>query len=224
MPTLEQIIQDFRISLEDHVLSRSEKKAIKSDLSELSTHERQLLLSEIRHLALENTQDVHFQNLIQWFYEAVKVLQEKEQVNASTAAYFSPGNACRDAIKQEIRNASSLIHICVFTISDDHITEELLHAHQRKVPIKIITDDDKSLDLGSDIDRMEKAGILVQKDNSPVHMHHKFAIFDQKKVLTGSYNWTRSAAEYNYENIVLLEDIHTVRSFQKEFEKLWRQF
>ncbi|WP_215225473.1 phospholipase D-like domain-containing protein [Echinicola shivajiensis] len=224
MPTLENIIQEFKSSLEDHVLSRSEKKAIKSDLSHLSTHEKQLLLSEIRHLALENTQDVQVQNLIQWFYEAVKVLQQKEQENSTTAAYFSPGNACRDAIKQEIRNASSLIHICVFTISDDHITEELLHAHQRKVPIKIITDDDKSFDLGSDIDRMEKAGILIQKDNSPVHMHHKFAIFDQKKVLTGSYNWTRSAAEYNYENIVLLEDTHTVRSFQKEFEKLWRQF
>ncbi|UCS94563.1 DUF1669 domain-containing protein [Echinicola marina] len=224
MPTLEQIIQDFRISLEDHVLSRSERRELKSDLSALSTHEKQVLLSEIRNLALENTHDPQSQNLIQWFYEAVKVLQQKEQANTSTAAYFSPGNTCRDAIREEIRNASSLIHICVFTISDDHITDELLLAHRRKVPIKIITDDDKSLDLGSDIDRMEKEGILIQKDNSPVHMHHKFAIFDQKKVLTGSYNWTRSAAEHNYENIVLLEDIHTVRSFQKEFERLWREF
>ncbi|WP_200975242.1 phospholipase D-like domain-containing protein [Echinicola sp. 20G] len=224
MLSLEKIIQDFKDSLQDHVLSRSERKALKADLSHLSTHERQVLLSEIRQMAVENTDDIKSQNLIQWFYEAIKVLKQEPQAPSATAAFFSPGNACRDAIRQEIRNASSLIHICVFTISDDRITEELLHAHDRKVPIKIITDDDKSFDLGSDIEQMEQAGILVQKDNSPVHMHHKFAIFDRKKILTGSYNWTRSAAEYNYENIVLLEDIHTVRTFEKEFDRLWKSF
>jgi len=224
MSTINPIIQDFKKSLEDHVLSRSERREIKSTISQLSTHEKQVLLSEIRNMALANADDPQTQNLIQWFYEAVKVLQYDAPIPQSTAAYFSPGNACREAIKQEIRAAQSLIHICVFTISDDLITEELLLAHRRKVPIKIITDDDKSLDMGSDIVRLEDAGIPVQMDESPVHMHHKFAIFDRQKVLTGSYNWTRSAAEYNYENIVLMEDQATARQFEKEFDKLWKMF
>ncbi|WP_186757420.1 phospholipase D-like domain-containing protein [Echinicola salinicaeni] len=73
-----------------------------------------------------------------------------------------------------MRNASLLIHINIYKIYDNKITDELIYTHQ-------------------------------------------------KKFLTGNYNWTRSAAEYNYENILLLEDIHTVRSFQKEFERLWRE-
>ncbi len=34
------------------------------------------------------------------------------------------------------------------------------------------------------------------------HMHHKFALFDGGRLLTGSYNWTRGAAETNYENVI----------------------
>jgi len=53
-------------------------------------------------------------------------------------------------------------------------------------------------------------------------MHHKYAVFDEKTTLTGSYNWTRSAAEYNEENIVITADSRITRQFLNEFEKLWK--
>ena len=55
------------------------------------------------------------------------------------------------------------------------------------------------LDLGSDIERHVKAGIAVKVDRTEHHMHHKFAVVDGKSVVTGSYNWTKSAAEFNQE-------------------------
>ena len=55
-------------------------------------------------------------------------------------------------------------------------------------------------------------------------MHHKFAIADGMFLVTGSYNWTRSAAKYNEENIVVLDNQGLVKAFQEEFEKLWRAF
>jgi phosphatidylserine/phosphatidylglycerophosphate/cardiolipin synthase-like enzyme len=55
-------------------------------------------------------------------------------------------------------------------------------------------------------------------------MHHKFAVIDGKTLLTGSYNWTRSAADFNEENVVVTDDPRLVSSFAAEFEKLWKKF
>jgi cardiolipin hydrolase len=55
-------------------------------------------------------------------------------------------------------------------------------------------------------------------------MHHKFALFDQRVLLTGSYNWTRAAARDNQENIVITGDPVLVDAFTNTFEDLWRRF
>jgi phosphatidylserine/phosphatidylglycerophosphate/cardiolipin synthase-like enzyme len=55
-------------------------------------------------------------------------------------------------------------------------------------------------------------------------MHHKFAVFDKAKALTGSYNWTRSAATSNRENILVTDDPRAVEGFGREFERLWKAF
>ena len=52
-------------------------------------------------------------------------------------------------------------------------------------------------------------------------MHHKYAVVDGSVLLTGSYNWTRSAFRVNEENIVVTDDPRLVRAFSKAFEELW---
>ena len=122
-----------------------------------------------------------------------------------------------------IDKAKQSLLICVFTISDNKITESILAAHKRGVSIKIITDNDKSTDKGSDIHQIASAGISVKMDMSRHHMHHKFAIKDSNTLLTGSYNWTRSAEIYNQENFIITNNKKLVKSFRKEFDKLWEE-
>ena len=126
-------------------------------------------------------------------------------------------------IVNQIEAATNAINICVFTISDDQIANSILDAHKKGKVVRLITDNDKSLDLGSDIDQLNKAGIPVKMDETRNHMHHKFMVVDDRAVVTGSYNWTRSAALYNHENILLTQDPGAVRSFLKEFELLWQK-
>jgi phosphatidylserine/phosphatidylglycerophosphate/cardiolipin synthase-like enzyme len=43
--------------------------------------------------------------------------------------------------------------------------------------------------------------------------HHKFAIFDGKTLLNGSYDWTRSAFTKNEENVLVTDKVHWVEGF-----------
>lgn len=137
--------------------------------------------------------------------------------------FFSPGDECLDAIITCIRSAYKCLDVCVFTIADDRITKELLYRHYGGLEIKIITDNDKCYDRGSDIEEMVEKGIKVKVDNTPYHMHHKFMVIDDQYLLTGSFNWTRSASERNHENLVILDEKQIVKSYRREFDKLWKE-
>ncbi len=137
--------------------------------------------------------------------------------------HFSPGETCLGAILDQLEGARRSIDVCVFTITDDRIARALLAAHERGIKLRVITDNDKANDEGSDIWKLERAGIPVRVDRTEWHMHHKFALFDGRIALTGSYNWTRGAARNNEENLVLCDDERFVTAFRREFEKLWKR-
>jgi len=134
---------------------------------------------------------------------------------------FTPGDNCVNEILEFLDSAKKSINICIFTISDDRISRKIVDCMEKGVIVKVITDNDKQNDKGSDVNWLYDKGIEVKMDMSRNHMHHKFAIVDNKKILTGSYNWTRSAAKYNHENFLITTDKKTVEKFSAEFEKLW---
>lgn len=137
---------------------------------------------------------------------------------------FSPGEDCLDVIRGEFARARRTVDVCVFTITDDRIRAAMLDARRRGVLIRVISDDDKSMDEGSDIESLRRAGIEVRLDQTDSHMHHKFAVYDGARLLSGSYNWTRSAASYNQENVVVTAERAVVERFRDEFERLWGDF
>jgi phosphatidylserine/phosphatidylglycerophosphate/cardiolipin synthase-like enzyme len=136
-------------------------------------------------------------------------------------AVFSPGEACLRRLTGLLLACRRRADICVFTISDDRIAQAILEAHRRGVGVRVLTDNEKLHDAGSDVDRLAAAGIPVRIDESEAHLHHKFAVFDRQFIVTGSYNWTRSAASVNWENLVVLSDPRLIASFEQEFDRLW---
>ena len=137
-------------------------------------------------------------------------------------AYFSPGPNCRIAIEQAMETALSELLICVFTISDDRLSDAIMAAHRSGLTVRVISDNDKMHDRGSDVERLSQAGVDVRIDCSPEHMHHKFMVIDGRTVMTGSYNWTRSAETRNEENIIAVDDPQLATRFSEEFERIWK--
>jgi len=200
------------------------KKMIKAE--KFSTHELNVLRSKLFQLVEDGVESVDAVKTVQWIESVNKCLLPKveDKKVGENRCYFSPGDDCEDAIVGCIRNATNSIKICVFTISENVISEEIIAAHKRGVSVKIITDNDKLNDKGSDIRWLAGEGIRVRIDEASSHMHHKFCIVDKDTLLTGSYNWTKSAADRNQENLLITEDPKMVKSYLSEFEKLWDVF
>ncbi len=138
--------------------------------------------------------------------------------------YFSPGEDCLNAIIQQLKKAKKEVKVCVFTISDNRIGSVLRDLHFKGIDVKIISDNDRRFDAGSDIHYLMKKGIKVKIDKTSAHMHHKFAVIDKKVTITGSYNWTRSAEQVNNENIVVTNKNLITKAYLKEFDRLWNNF
>ncbi len=219
---MDELLSYLKNSIADEVFSKDEKRTFKSLVQEKFLDQNQLgfLRSRIYELANEKINPTNYQFILEWVKTANGALIIP--TTETTEVFFSPGDTCRNVIIEHINRAIKQLQICVFTISDDSITKSLLAAHQRKVQIQLITDNDKSLDIGSDIKQLANTGIPVKMDNTPNHMHHKFMVADQKVLITGSYNWTLSAARYNHENILLTREAGAVESFVSEFDKLWK--
>lgn len=90
--------------------------------------------------------------------------------------------------------------------------------------MRVLTDDDQSHSQGSDIQKFREVGIPVRMDNSPAHMHNKFCIIDNAKIMNGSLNWTIGGLTQNNENVVITNDYHLVKEFQIQYDRLWAQF
>lgn len=222
---MKETIDNLKSTLQDRILSKGEKKALKAVIKDkqFSKHDLNRLRSEIFKEARTHFAEYKQQQIIDWLEEANKLLLPACEEKASNLSYFSPGNDCLEAICNQMSYAVKTIDICVFTISDNQIRDKIIYALSKGVKVRIITDDDKTMDLGSDVQYLSQHGAEVKIDNSSHHMHHKFAIFDNSVLLTGSYNWTRSAAQYNQENILETTDEKSINDYQKEFNRLWQK-
>lgn len=219
---LERLIKIFEETFADKKFSRAEKRAVTRLLEEdylLNKSQRDFLRGRIFDIAREELQNHQDKTVIVWLETASKLLTDF--YDHDSAVYFSPGDRCQRVIIGELQQVLSSVDICVYTISDNYITDEILGCRERNVSVRIVTDDEKIDDSGSDIKTLSRAGIDVHVDNSPHYMHHKFAIFDNARVLTGSYNWTRGAAEHNQENILVTDNKQVVSTYKEEFARLW---
>jgi mitochondrial cardiolipin hydrolase len=230
-----EVREALRLSIVDGQLSRLERDEFRGwlDRAAPDANKRALYQSmafDLANEAISSKTLPHF-SALDWLEKVVKLLAPAPvsalavtAVTEVTEALFTPHHDCANRIGDLFMAARRGVDVCVFTITDDRISNAILSAHRRGVKIRIVTDNDKSFDPGSDIGRFGAAGIPVRMDRTENHMHHKFAIFDGAILLSGSYNWTRSASQCNEENLLLTSEKRLVQPFRELFDRLWTQF
>ena len=133
--------------------------------------------------------------------------------------YFTPGTDCEDNIIREIRRAHN-IDIAVYAITNKNITDEIINAHNRGAHIRIISDRTMARTKDAAIGLLGDAGVPVITNTHNKIMHNKFAVFDSRRVVTGSYNWTANATRTNAENCVFT----IAPVFGAHFNFLWKLY
>jgi len=136
--------------------------------------------------------------------------------------YFSPNGGCQEAVISEINKAKQGIDIAMYYLSSREIAQALVKAQENKVQVRIV------LDQGQEIESASKSGYLIKHgfDKIRYHlgfglMHNKFAIIDGKSLITGSFNWTKTAEERNEENLLVISDEGTIEKYKERFNYLW---
>ncbi|MEI8190936.1 MAG: phospholipase D-like domain-containing protein [candidate division NC10 bacterium] len=139
--------------------------------------------------------------------------------------YFSPDGGIRRQLLRAIQDSRQQIDVAVYQMTAAELAKALAAAKGRGVRIRVLTDQETARSDGLAMRILRAGGVMVRSlgVSEQSLMHHKFALFDDRLVATGSYNWTQAAERANYENLVLLDDSEVVSRFQREFNRLWRQ-
>jgi len=147
---------------------------------------------------------------------------ELEQISETRilGVYFSPKGKCEEQTIYWIGRANSTIHILIYSFTLDSIGEALITAHHRGVEVMVVFEESQITEY-SEYQTLRAAGVPVRNDTNSKLMHHKVIIVDGIIVLTGSFNWSKSAQEYNNENLVIVRSTYVAAIYEEEFQKIW---
>jgi phosphatidylserine/phosphatidylglycerophosphate/cardiolipin synthase-like enzyme len=167
--------------------------------------------------------------------------------SSTSLALFSPQDKPTNTLISFIQSAKKSIHAAVYCLTDKKIAQALIDAHARGVDVKLVLDP-MSADRFGKAEMLAVGGVTVfimdhngadKKAVGPdpvgpfskIHeaergfnfdpiMHNKYALFDEKTLWTGSFNWTNSANTKNWENALVIDTPSLVRSYQTNFLSL----
>ncbi|MBI4821620.1 MAG: lamin tail domain-containing protein [Deltaproteobacteria bacterium] len=158
------------------------------------------------------------------------VTQERAHTVGATRAevYFSPKDDMVAKVRAELMSAQSTVRFMIYEFGNLAIANELVATHQRGVEVVGLFDAGKSGGTSSRDEVVVAAGIPTFLDGNEAKagwsggdLHHKVMIIDEAGpnpvVLTGSFNWTTTAATRHDENLLILRGAEIARIYGAEF-------
>ncbi|MDY6967499.1 MAG: phospholipase D-like domain-containing protein [Spirochaetota bacterium] len=143
--------------------------------------------------------------------------------NTNINAYFSPEDSIENIIIKRLKKAKESIHFMVFSFTSDKIGEEMIHQHRKGVKVYGLMEKRGAKSKYSEYIKMKIEGIPVKLDRNRYIMHHKVIVIDKKRVITGSFNFSKNANKKNDENVLIIDNSNISGEYLKEFYRLYRK-
>jgi len=136
--------------------------------------------------------------------------------------YFAPEDDAAQEIIEEIDVADRSIRFMAFVFTSEEIADAMARRIPYGVTVEGIVETRSAGSAHSRDDYLRAAGAVVHLDANPHTMHHKVIVVDGRTVITGSYNFSKSAEERNDENVLIIHSPLIARRFEDEFLRIPR--
>jgi len=137
---------------------------------------------------------------------------------------FSPRGQSLNIILNGIRRAESSIIVAAYSFTSRPISTALLEAHRRGVNVRVIADSRANTNRYTAVTFLANHGVPVRVNDRYAIFHHKFMIFDERHVQTGSFNYSAAAVDRNTENVLLLRNVPELAAlYVREWQRLWNE-
>lgn len=168
-----------------------------------------------------------FEQMLNGNFHGSKIKLQSKTIKLSDAKItplFSPKDkVITNNVIPLINSAKHYIYIPAFIITHDELANAVIRAHKRNVRVKIIVDATNSFHVRSKVKTLRQAGIPVKIENYAGKMHSKTIIIDDKYLIAGSMNFSKSGENKNDENCLIIESERFARYYREFFEYLWNK-
>ena len=144
--------------------------------------------------------------------------------NTQFEVYFSPDDGVAGHIVDLVNNANESIYFLAYSFTSDAIGAAIIERSQAGIFVTGVMDESQiRSNTGTEYDPFLQAGITILKDGNSGLMHNKVIIIDRKIVITGSYNFSKSAETKNDENVIVIHNPEVAEKYLQEFEKIFTE-
>jgi len=133
---------------------------------------------------------------------------------------FSPDDGVAHRIVQLLSQARSSIEFMAFAFTSEELAEAMLDRSRSGVAVRGVFEASQVAGGASQFSRLRDAGLDVRLDGNPRNLHHKVILIDGQIVITGSYNFSRSAEIRNDENVLIMHNPELAQAYRAEFERV----
>ncbi len=130
---------------------------------------------------------------------------------------FSPVDGINAQIVALLDGAKTDITFMAFSYTDSAISSAMVRAQKRGVQVRGVVEKQNVRGTGSVFEKLKKAKVDISADGNCYIMHHKTIVIDDQTVITGSYNFTKSAEKSNDENLIVITDPTAVQLYLDEY-------
>lgn len=147
--------------------------------------------------------------------------------------YFMPQDQKKaiSAILFNIKNSHKTLDIAIYSFTNREISKAIRDAAKRGVKVRIVYDKSANKNLTqstlgylaklNNIEACTLSGLRSKNGKYFGLMHTKMAIIDNKTLILGSANWSKSAFETNYETLLLLNDKDFIKKANIAFKDMF---
>ena len=107
--------------------------------------------------------------------------------------YFSPEGGATRAVVDALSLATNSVFVQAYSFTSAPIAEALVQARRRGVRVAVLLDGSQRTEKYSEADFLTHQQIPTWIDARHAIAHNKIILIDRRVVITGSFNFTRSA-------------------------------